>query len=369
MPAQPAATPVPGPAAFRGRGRNARLSQAAILLSLGAAGAGAADRVEYGDAIGLPDDLASCGQPEPIAVAQAIAPLAIDLDDHLARRRVPVPSATSVELMSRLVDHPDPVTASALCEANLHSDSLLVRTAAAVAALDTTGPRDDLLAHLVAGAARGDRLTKELARIGVARVAPQHTMLRRVVGQPSPLTGRDRPSHTAVLTHGTFASGFTWWRPGGEFYTYLDSLVPPLKMHDPSFSWSGMYSDGARQLAAQQLVNWVPDQNLQRPDFFAHSHGGTVANLATVRGLEFNRLVLLSWPVHEQWFPDFNRVSKLIDIRVRLDLIILADRGRQSFTPPAAGAGKVSSHINGWFDHSLTYQPSYWDEYGLPGVL
>ena len=74
--------------------------------------------------------------------------------------------------MDQLIEQPDPVTAAALVEADLHSDSRLVRTSAAVAALDTTGPRDDLLAHLVAGAPAGDQLTREIGRIGVARVDP-----------------------------------------------------------------------------------------------------------------------------------------------------------------------------------------------------
>ena len=50
--------------------------------------------------------------------------------------------------------------------------------------------------------------------------------------------------------------------------------------------------------------------------------------------------MLLSWPVHEQWFPDFDRVGAVIDVRVRLDLIILADRGGQSFTPPPASPAR-----------------------------
>ena len=66
------------------------------------------------------------------------------------------------------------------------------------------------------------------------------------------------------------------------------------------------------------------DQGLQLPDFFAHSHGGTVANLATRAGAEFQRLVLLGWPVHTQWFPDFIQVTRIIDVRVRLDLVIMA---------------------------------------------
>ena len=361
-------TPVGGPDAFAGRGRDARLSQAAIVLAIGAAAGGVPERVDESEALGLPDDLAACGQPEPIPVAQAAAPLAVELDEHVGQPR-PLPAGTSVGLMSRLIEQPDPVTAAALVEANLHNESRLVRTAAAVAALSTTGPRDDLLAHLVEGATRGDQLTKDIARIGVARIDPQHDVLRHLVGRPSPLTRRDRPSHTAVLTHGTFAAMTQWWRSGGDFYEYLDGLVPPLKLHDPSFGWSGLYSDGARQLAAQQLAAWLVDQNLQRPDFFAHSHGGTVANLATQLGVEFDRLVLLSWSVHRQWFPDFDRIGRIIDIRVRADLVILADLGLQTFPVPPAAAGKVTTYKNGWYQHELTHSPTYWNQYHLPDVL
>ena len=362
-------TPIPGPRAFAEQSRDARLSQAAIVLSVGAAARGEPDRVDSPEEIGLPADVAALGRTEPIPVAEAAEPLGIELSAHITDRSLRVAPSTTVDLMTRLVDEPEPIGAAALVEANLHSESRLVRTAAAVAAIDTTGPRDDVLAQLVDGATRGDRLTKEIGRIGLARLDPQHEVLSRLVGRPSPLTGTDRPSHTAVLTHGTFAARALWWQPNGNFYNYLNGLVPPLKLHAPSFGWSGAYSDPARQLAAQQMVDWMTDQNLQRPDVFAHSHGGTVANLATQRGLQLDRLVLLSWPVHRRWFPDFANVQRIIDIRVRADLVILADLGGQTFTPPPEHAGKVVSHVHGWFEHSDTHEPDYWDQHDLPDVL
>jgi pimeloyl-ACP methyl ester carboxylesterase len=361
--------PVPGPRAFAEQGRNARLSQAAIVLSVGAAARGEPDRVDSPEEIGLPADVARLGRTELIPVAEAAEPLGIDLSTHLTDRSVRVGPSTTADLMTRLLDDPEPVGAAALVEANLHSDSRLVRTAAAVAAIDTTGPRDDVVAQLVEGATRGDRLTREIGRIGLARVDPQHAVLSRLVGSPSPMTGTDRPSHTAVLTHGTFASRAQWWQPGGDFYDYLNGLVPPLKLHDPSFRWSGAYSEEARQLAAQQMVAWVTDQNLQQPDVFAHSHGGTVANLATRLGLQIDRLVLLSWPARDRWFPEFANVRRIIDIRVRGDLVILADLGRQTFNPPPEHANKVETHVNGWFEHSDTHEPDYWEQYDLPDEL
>jgi hypothetical protein len=382
-------TPVPGPEAFETAGRDAELSRAAIVLSAGAAVAGRAQRLDRPDALALSArSLSRIARADKLRVADATAPLDIDLRTHLGDRALRLPASTGSALTRSLIDSPDAVTAAALVEASLHSESLLVRTSAAIAALDTTGPRVDVLEQLLEGARSRDPLTRELGRIGVARVAPAHPLLLRLVSQPvpaAPPAGRGAvarldeapapratagaPAGVAVLTHGTFGTNTTWWRPGGSLFTYLNALVPPLHLHDPSFQWSGQYSDGARQLAAQQLVDWMAGFGLNTTDFFAHSHGGTVAHLATRRGLTFDRLVLMSWPVHGEWFPDFTRIRRIVDIRVRFDLVILADRGGQTFTPPAAFRGKVVSHVNGWFDHSDTNEPAYWERYDLPEAI
>jgi hypothetical protein len=361
--------PVPVQAAFGRRDRDARMSQAAVMLSIGAAARGRPERVDAAEAIGLPSDLTPLGRAEPVPVEEAAAWLPVGLDEHLGNRQLRLPAATSADLAVSMIADPDPVTAAALVEANLHSESPLVRTSAAVAAIDTTGPRDDVLAHLVEGATSSDALTRDIGRIGVARVAPAHPVLGNLIGSPAALTGAVAPTQTAVLTHGTWGAPSPWWQPRGDFYTYLDGRVPPLKVHDPSFRWSGQYSDGARQLAANQLITWLTDQGLPQPDFFAHSHGGTVANLATRAGVLFERLVLLSWPVHDQWFPNFGNVDRIIDIRVNLDLVIMADLGGQTFTPPPPDGAKVTSHVNGWFDHSSTHDPGYWDAHKLADAL
>jgi hypothetical protein len=49
--------------------------------------------------------------------------------------------------------------------------------------------------------------------------------------------------------------------------------------------------------------------------------------------------------------------------------VIIADRGGQTFTPPPEQAGKVTSHVNGWFEHGDTHEPAYWERHGLPAVL
>lgn len=361
-------TPVTGPEAFEERSRDAAMSQAAIVLAAGAGVGGRADALEPVADLELPS-MAPIERKRKMPVAQAVSQLDMDLDTHLSRPDLRLPGSAAAKIARQLVDKPAANTAAALIEANMHSSSPLVRTAAATAALDTTGPREDIERCLVEASHHRDPLVRDLGRVGLARVNPDHDALRNVVGRPAPLYGKDRASHTAVLTHGTFASRTRWWRPGGSLHSYLDGLAPPLHMHDPSFQWTGQYSHGARDLAADRLVAWLADQGLQTPDFFAHSHGGTVAHLATTKGAEFDRLVLMSWPVHRAWFPDFDKLQRIIDIRVRWDLVIMADRGGQKFRAPSAHASKVETHVNGWFDHSDTNDPGYWNRYGLPGVL
>lgn len=365
------ATPIAGPEAFESIGRNAELSQAAIVLSAGAAVGGRHDRSDQPGALALPLGLRQISREHHFSMGEATAGLDLDMRTHLDDRALRLPASASTALTRRLIDRPTAPTAAALIEANLHSESTLVRTSAALAALDTTGPRDDVLDLLLEGARSRDDLTREIGRIGVARVAPQHAVLRRLVIQSGPQAGvaEAAAGGAAVLTHGTFSANTKWWRPGGSMFNYLDALVPALNFHDPSFRWSGQYSDGARRLAAQQLVEWTAASGMQTPDVFAHSHGGTVANLATRRGLKINRLVLMGWPVHAEWFPDFAKVRKVIDIRVHMDLVILADRGGQNYTPPAAARAKVVSHVNGWFKHNDTNTPEYWDRYELSKVL
>ena len=196
----PDPTPVAGAEAYTRRDRDARLSQAAIVLSLGAAAAGQPERVDRPDAVGLPTDLAPLGQPEPVPLEEAVAPLGITADEQRSRSGPAVPSDTRAALMDQVVADPNPTNAAALVEACLHSGDRLVRTAAAVSALDTTGPRDDVVAQLVDGATRGRDMAKDIGRIGLARVdpAPPGAAARR---RPHDAARRQRPALAHRVHH------------------------------------------------------------------------------------------------------------------------------------------------------------------------
>ena len=273
--------------------------------------------------------------------------------------RVQAEMATTVR---RLYDKPETETAAALFEAGMQSPHLLVRVAAAAGARETTRLRRKIRAILEAGVDSGDPTIAEVARVALGKIDRKAAHLRRFVTTPPPSRPRRRESNTAVITHGTWGADGAWYKPQGSFHAALAANRPDLHVHDQSFVWSGGYSHTARTQAAGELKQWIADQGLDRPDMFAHSHGGTVANFATSDGVEFDRLVLLAWPVRTQWGPDVARVGRLIDIRVKLDLVILIDGGGQRFP---GGQPKLEEHRNGWFDHGSVHEVQYWDDHDL----
>lgn len=74
----------------------------------------------------------------------------------------------------------------------------------------------------------------------------------------------------------------------------------------------------------------------------------------------------MGWPVHREWYPDFSKVKRIIDVRVHLDLVIMLDRGRQRFHSKKF---KIEKHRHGWFYYSSTYESDYWDDHRLWGVI
>ena len=268
--------------------------------------------------------------------------------------------------MSKTVDElyrrPSVEGAAALFEAAMYSPHPLVRVSAAAGARETTRLRKRIRATLEAGCESEDPLVARLAQTALANIDPKDSeVTKRVISQPAS-EKRDRESNTAAITHGTFASDAAWYQPGGDFYAALAANRPDLDVHDESFTWTGAYSDAARRADALLLKQWIDDQGLTAPDFFAHSHGGTVAHHATKKGVALNRLVLMGWPVHKRWFPRFSKVQRIIDVRVNFDLVIHLDRGGQRFR---TNDFSIEEERHGWFDHTSTHQPEFWDQHGL----
>ena len=98
---------------------------------------------------------------------------------------------------------------------------------------------------------------------------------------------------------------------------------------------------------------------------FAHSHGGSVAMLASQDGLTMEKLVLLSCPVHQRYRPNHGIVKKTVSVRVKLDLVVLADGGRQRFRDQRIQEIVLPL----WFSHSATHDPDVWQRYDIAAQL
>jgi pimeloyl-ACP methyl ester carboxylesterase len=294
---------------------------------------------------------------------------------RFAVRRRPVPAPADVRAASGTLRRaantfyrdPNPETAAALLEISLRHPRELVRVAAAASYLDVAAIPTLAIGILEHGVGSSDRLTRDVAATALAHVDPRNRALERLL-VPRRRHSRRRPSQTSTIVHGTWGSMSSWWQPPtGNFWKYLqDTVDPALYGADDRFEWSGGYSDVARALAGDDLRQWVHQHNLEGLDLFTHSHGGSVAMLASHAGTRMGRLVLLSCPVHwPKYTPDFTRIDKIVSVRVHLDLVILADRGGQRFRDP-----RISEHVLPiWFDHFATQDPGTWEQYRVQSML
>jgi pimeloyl-ACP methyl ester carboxylesterase len=250
-------------------------------------------------------------------------------------------------------------------EACLRHPHPLVRAAAAISYFGLTSEPSRLIGILEDCTHSDDELVRTVAATGLARLAPESPRLSQLSKQP-PRRSRGSSAHTSLLVHGTWAANEQWWKPGGNFHSYLlNGIRPDLYANADAFSWSGAYSEAARAVAANELKTWLAGHAIQNPYLLTHSHGGSVAMLATQNGLNTGPLVLLSCPVHQIYMPDFSRTGQVMSIRVKLDLVILADGGGQKFND-----SRITEKILPiWFDHSATHDPAVWQKYNLPAAI
>lgn len=359
-----------------GRTDNAAvLTQAAFLLVLGSQLRGDAAKL-YGI---LPEEDLSALKVTPVPPASGRIDsqrIRLSLAGRFSTSRIPsnleVGDVTwsrkiFTELVKEYFQKPTPLTAASLMEACLRHPHEIVRVASAAAYHDRSSEPDRLTAILEQGTHSIDLLVRQLSATALAHVIPDHARLREFTTPGKAARAAGGRAQTAMLVHGTWALGATWWQPGGDFHSYmLQELRPDLYNNTDRFAWSGGYSPGARELGADELLKWVNIHKEQGLDLFAHSHGGNVAMLASNKGLQIGELVLLSCPVHN-YLPDFSRVRKVVSIRVKLDLVILADRGGQRFKQP-----KIEENVLPiWFDHTATHNPDVWknSNYQIPAML
>jgi pimeloyl-ACP methyl ester carboxylesterase len=276
--------------------------------------------------------------------------------------------ASAREIRSRLFSEyrrePTPLLAAALFESCLDSDDDLVRVSAAAGYWEVGLEGERLQAILADGAEIQDELVREVARTVLARVSPEFP-LRPELGLDD--LDEPRPMNSTLLVHGTFARRSSWWRPGGDFHTYiLQEVRSDLYSQADAFYWSGDYSDAARLLGAEDLVAWLQARGSGAVDLITHSHGGNLAMLASYAPLSIGKLVLLSCPVHwAKYSPHFASVGDTISIRTHCDLVILADRGGQRFHD-----SRIREHVLPlWFKHGASHDPDVWRRFDVPAFL
>lgn len=253
-----------------------------------------------------------------------------------------------------------------LLEASLLHSNQLVRVAAAIAYFELATHVESLIRELAIGTTALDPLVRNVAATGLARVLPTHPALQRLE-QPDPGSETGERSNTSMFVHGTWARGQSWWQPVGDFHAYIKGGVwNDLYAAPDRFDWSGGYSDAARSLAGQQLTDWIDQRNMAGIRLMAHSHGGNVSMLATHATGNVGKLVLLSCPAHEQkYLPNFAATPDVVSVRVKMDLVILADRGGQRFSVP----GIRENVLPVWFDHSAPHDPDIWQKYNIQSML
>ena len=373
MPYEKVAEPIPWQQAFGQSNSAAVQSQAAFLLLLGRQmGRGPKTGLKAVRDSTLEEDRPQFPLPPSLHSAR-IRVGARDIQPRLHRRYGPsnwIASSNLVEilpdLVRRLNKEPTGLAAAELMEACLSHPDSLVQVAAAASYLGIYSDWGSLLSILERGTYDQDSLVRDVAATTLARVARSHPRLTELARRV-PVRTDGEPSQTSLLVHGTFARNSSWWQPGGDFHSYLlQNVRKDLYGGQDVFSWSGLYNHMARNRGALNLAAWATTRRMNGLDhLFAHSHGGSVAMLGTQHGLDIEKLILLSCPVHDNYLPDFNRVRKVISIRVRLDLIILAGRGGQKYNHP-----QIQEHVLPvWFKHSATHDPNVWQRHNIPALL
>ena len=230
-------------------------------------------------------------------------------------------------------------------------------------------------AVLVSGTTSDDEDERTVAAHGLA-----HVNIRKVRAlqgtdaddRPNTPTQRVRPSMTVII-HGTFAKDSDWYKPGGDFHTYIkNNVYPDVYSGGDFYFWSGRYSlsdDGLKRIwtrAANKLVSWVNTHPSRKLRLIAHSHGNNVVNIA-MRHIQACSLIQLSPPVRSWNLPDMANVSsnRLFNIHSTIDLVVLIDGGAQNYKRTTVAASERIRKI-ARFGHSDSHDGGKWNRKNIP---
>jgi len=186
-----------------------------------------------------------------------------------------------------------------------------------------------------------------------------------------------KPSMT-VLIHGTFAMKSRWYKPGGDFHTYIKSKVYKDVYSGPDdfYSWSGRYHlldselEKIWKAAARKLVAWCNAHPTNKLRLIAHSHGCNVVNIATQLGLKACSLIQLSPPVRDWNLPKMQNVSsnRIFNIHSRFDPVVFVDGGAQDYSDTAVSAFERTRTIS-FSGHSHSHDKDRWKKKKIPAFV
>ena len=263
-------------------------------------------------------------------------------------------------------------SAAKLIAASLLDEDPLVRVAAAAATLRVDS-RNPVAEAVLDEATRG---SDEIAELSRAILASDRQDDARAIEIEYP-AGEPDPAADVTLIHGTWARRGRWWRPDGTLYRYLrdeDEVFPHLYRGPDPFRWSGYFNfrlwtdpktDWERQQAADSLAWWAQRRLSPHPDLIGHSYGGSLSMMATQAEKSVRGLLLLSPAVHRTCLPDPSYYERILHVRMKLDLVLLADFSRPGLLRSLPNVVERRLKRRGLIGHAATHDPRVWRESGL----
>jgi hypothetical protein len=289
----------------------------------------------------------------------------LDLGDGQPRVMTDSVVKMQKELAERILREPEQQEIARLAAISFVHPDPMIRIAAAPLLVVLTDGIYPALEELRRGIRNKDYRLAMLASTLLARLVENDSALDRFSADSKADPGLEEDPQTTVVVHGTFASDQTWWRNGYPFFEYLEHEVSvnDLFLGDDPFGWSGQWSHDARVRAARELIAWTNQHQEDCLNIVAHSHGSNVGFLASEQ-VKFGRMIMLSTPAHPHRYEPVNYES-LFSLRVRLDLVVLADGGGNKFPD----WDNLREEYFGWFNHSATHDETRWEKKGVKGIL
>jgi hypothetical protein len=192
--------------------QSAAASQAAMLLAIRAALLGQSVESPDRGAFPLPD-LKSLERRRHLTVAEACAYHGVS-EKELQQEPEPQLQREMAGAARALYEKPTLEVAAGLFEAAMLSPHPLVAVAGAAGARETTRLRKIIRQTLVDNAKCADPLAAQLAKAAIGHIAPMEDIAKENVIERPRLGKRRGRSHSAVVTHGTFAANNAWYQPG-----------------------------------------------------------------------------------------------------------------------------------------------------------